>query len=168
VAANRRVLVVAVVAALAVAVVAAAIVRVSGDSSDGEAGSTTSSTEASNLGFPAPTSADAAADRDYLDGDGRVLLVMHERAAPMAGAQLTSERCEQEAQVLDQEAPADEVLARIGGLADYVLRDAFHAERTALGVALTQCISGQAGDDRAPELAPAIEAVDVRLSELGD
>lgn len=165
---NRRVVVAGAVAALVVAVIAVAIVRSSDNSSGGEAHSPTSSTESTDLGFPVPESADADADREYLDGDGRILLVMHERAEAVASTQLTAEQCQHEAEELDQDAPADEVLSRIGGLADLVLRDAFHAERTALGVALTRCISGEAGDDRAPEFAQAVEAVAVRLNELRD
>lgn len=134
-----------------------------GGSSDGE----NVSSEGGDLGFPRPEPADAEADRGYLDGEGRVLLVMHERAEAVASAQLTEERCREEAEGLDRDAPADDVLSRIGGLADDVLRDAFHAERTALGVVLTECISGEVGDDRAPGLDEAVEAVNVRLSELG-
>jgi hypothetical protein len=162
---NRRVVIaVCILALVVIAAIAVLLVRSSGDSSEEDGDR---STEGSDLDFPAPESDDADADREYLEGDGQVLLVMHERAVAVANNQLIAEQCEQEAAVLDQDAPADEVLSRIGGLADPVLRDAFHAERTALGVALTQCISGEVGDDRAPELAHAVEAVGVRLHELG-
>jgi|SRR5687767_4317335 len=157
--AGKRRILIAGVAILVVSIVVAVLVA-RGGSSNRDAGS--------HLGFPAPDADDADADREYLDGKGRVLLVMHERAQALAGAELTAERCRQEAEALDRDAGADQVLSRIGGLTDPVLRDAFHAERTALGVALTRCINGKAADDRAPELAEAVEAVDVRLHELGE
>lgn len=154
-----------IVSAILIAVVVVVIVRSGHGSSDDES---VESDDTDNLGFPPPESSDARADRDYLEGDGRVLLVMHDRAQIVAGMEPTAARCEEEAAALDRDASADEVLSRIGGLVDPVLRDAFHAERTALGVALTECISGERGDERLPDLAQAVEAVDVRLNELGE
>lgn len=161
---NRRLTVVVIASAVVIAVIAVVVVRPGGNPSEKDGDS---STAGPDLGFPAPDPADADADRAYLEGDGRVLLVMHHRAQAVANSQLTAAQCQLEAKALDENTPADEVLASIGGLADPVLRDAFHAERTALGVALTQCISGEGGDERAPELAPTVEAVGVRLLELG-
>lgn len=164
---NRRPRRSAFVAILLVAAVAAAAGILTRDSSHDDADGKTSATPANDLGFPAPESADAAADREYLAGDGRILLVMHERASALSNQELISDQCEREAQALDDAAAADEVLGRIGGLADPVLRDAFHAERTALGVTLTRCITGDASDKRVPSLAQAVEAVEVRLGEVG-
>lgn len=160
-----RGLLVGLAAAVLIAVVVVVIVRSGDGSSDDES---VSSDDTEDLGFPSPESADARADLEYLEGDGRALLVMHDRAQVVVGMEPTTVRCEEEAAALDRDASADEVLSRIGGLVDPVLRDAFHAERTALGVALTQCISGEPGDERVPDLAEAVEAVEVRLNELGE
>lgn len=153
---------------LVVAFVALVSMMTSGDDSEDRGGGSaaTSPPTSGALGFPTPDAAAVAADREYLQGDGRVLMVMHEHAVEL-GPDPEGAACREAAETLDGAAPADEVLARIGGLQDPVLRGALHAERTALGVALTSCITGEAGDGRAPDLAEAVEAVDVRLDEIG-
>lgn len=138
---------------------------------DGVAGATasTATSVVSDLGFPEPEPGSSAADREYLQDEGRVLLAMHEHATEFLRSESAAEQCRQEAQTLDEAAPADHVLSRIGGVSDEVLRDALHAERTAFGLALTQCIAGEGvREDSSVELEQAVDAVAVRLRDLAD
>lgn len=147
------------------AVIAIAVIATRSSDGDDPSASDASSQE---LGFPKPQPEDAEADRDYLQGDGRVLLVMHERAKAFVESEANAEQCRQEAQALDDVASADEVLSWIGGISDGVLRDALHAERTALGLSLTRCILGTVEPATGPPgLEQAVEAVDARLQDLG-
>jgi hypothetical protein len=167
---NRRNLLVAAAAALVVGgpLLWVVIVR---DSSDGTPGELATSRADVDLGFPAPEQDDTDADRAYLAAEGRLVLFLHEQAAAVGAMdrdrELTPELCQETAARLDRDAPADEVLARIGGLTDPVLREAFHTERTALGVALTACISGEEADDQVPDIHEAVQAVNARLAEMG-
>ena len=125
-----------------------------------------SSSTVADLGFPDPDAQLAAETMAYLDGAGRMLLVMHEGAISIAGSNLDAPACSEAAVGLDTDAPADSTPEIAGGVPDDVLRNAFYQERTALGVTLTACIEGTEPAADTPDLADSVDVVAVRLAEL--
>lgn len=118
--------------------------------------------------FPAASTEVAAETLAYLEGDGAPLLVMHD-AAVEVGDGIEQADCESVVEALNRDAPSDEVLGLTGGVADEVLAAALASERSALGVALTACVSGDETEPLEDRLAAAADAaglVEDRLAQL--
>lgn len=136
---------------------------------EGAAGATTTTAPAevvADYGFPAPDQRLAADTFAHLGDDGRVLVVMHDSATALLGSSLSAEACDAAAVALDRDAPADVALGATGGVPDPVLRTAFHRERTALGLTLTSCITGDPPQGPEVDLADSVDVVAARLAEL--
>lgn len=130
---------------------------------------------AAEIESPTPDSAQEA--RSYLAADGRPLIaVMHAEArAQLAEGDGDAGICRDRAARLDSTLPMSDVLTVLDDLPDSSTRDAFHAERTALGLAITRCAKGGALTPRdssgigiaAADLELAVGLVETRLEALG-
>lgn len=147
------------------------VVVASRGSSDGRTSdtvSTTSTIDPRAEEFPVAHSDVAGATLEYLDGDGAALLVMHEAAVGIA-EEFSVERCGPVAEGLDRDAPADRMIDLVAGVADPPLDAAFNGERTALGVALTACLTEDSTvplQRRVRALRDAAGLVEARLVQL--
>jgi len=104
----------------------------------------------------------------YLGEEGSPLSVMHEAAVELGGG-IEQADCELVVEALNRDAPSGEVLGLTGGVADEVLAAALASERSALGVALTACVTGDETEpleDRLAAVADAAGLVEARLAQL--
>lgn len=118
--------------------------------------------------FPAASTEVAEETLAYLEEDGSALLVMHDTAVEV-GNSVDSPDCEAVVEDLDRDAPAAEVVGLTARVADEVLAATLAGERTALGVALTACVSGDETElleDRVTAVAEAADLVEARLAQL--
>jgi len=167
---RRRLLAAVAVAVLVVvgAVVAVVVSRGSSGDSGAGGGPTTSTIDPRAGEFPVAQRDVAAATLEFLDGDGVALLVMHEAAVGLAEG-FGVERCGPVAEGLDRDAPADRVVDLVAGVVDPPLDAAFNGERTALGVALTACLTEDSTVPlrrRVRALGDAAALVEARLVQL--
>jgi hypothetical protein len=135
-----------------------------GGKGGGRGSSATSSGLQATVPEGAPRPEAPAATLAFLGDEGAPLLIVHEAAVSLAASGTEAASCRATAARLDTEAGTETVVALTAGVADRVLRAALHAERTALGVALSTCISKGSVD--AASVAPAAGTVTARLGQL--
>lgn len=160
----------------AVLVVAGAVVAAfavfGGSSQDGvpvPAATPTSSSNQPDDEPPAPDAEVARRTLTYLERDAPTVLVMHRAAQDLAKG-FTLEHCGQVADTLDRDAPPDQMLLAISGIADEPLRNALDAERLSLAATLTACAKGTTTVPPADDILPLPEIttiVQARLDALG-
>lgn len=134
-------------------------------------------TSVGSIAASLPPVQEGESTRTYLAGPGRALVtVLHAQASAQVGsAPVSSEACRDRVARLQAGVPAADVVAMIEAVPDAPLREAFHAERTALGLGLTRCLhpasssSPAAGPSPSPalDLPRAVGLVDLRLDAVG-
>lgn len=116
--------------------------------------------------MPAPEQ--GAETREYLEGDGSLLVTAQHRAGIRLLAAPSAKQCRALAEDLNARLAPAQAFDLTARIPDEPTQVAFTRERTAIAVRLTDCVQGVAKKrDKVPDLAVAVGTVDLRLDDLG-